>query len=543
MPPGRAWIPPDKLVLDHLYMVPDRFEPIRQGRIELVARGYYGAGGQKSYGFEWADSAWRVRWTLPRAAYYIWPALTPSDRQMLVWKAFPPVDSAYNYYCYMVTSDVVGDLLTPPDTIARVDASTLSYSGTSWGNRRWVVMQDGYSYPEPPLRIYRSDSGGRWVQVRTPGLDGLHGIEAVAIDSTSILVVTCEAASKLRWATLRDTDWTVDPAPLSSRAPLGPSLARLGGGSLRIGWATTDDFVCLRSYRGSDWGPTDTLRAELPYPEAQYLFYDVEQSSEIGATPAIAWDGYGLAAADGAYHIWVSFPRDSGYEVGQVVPGTWDDANPILVRDENEDVWLAWWRWDERDGLYWTHSYSTAIPRTPAVDEVDGRPRLRWLLSEPSPYSWWGVMRSVNGAPSERVARLRASWVGAMSWSDSTAPPGASLRYSIRRECRDVRYQVTSGETKWRPRGAVLALTRRGSNPVSSTIDLDLSGADAGSVEVRLYDLQGRVVSSVRFTTAGTGIDELHVPLDSDVHSGLYFIRVRGSDGRISHALKVALIR
>ncbi len=526
-------------------MVPSRFEPIRDGRIELVGRGYYGAGGKKSYGMQWADSTWKVRWTWPQAAYYIWPALTPLDHQMLVWKALPPVDSAYHYFCYMLTADVVGDSVTPPDTIVRMDANTLTYSGTSWGRRRWVVMQDGQQIPARPLRIYRSDSVGHWEQMRTPGLDALQGMRAVALDSTNVLVVTSEAAADLRWAMLRDTSWIVDPAPLTPplQGRLAPRLGWLANGVLRMVWASYADYVCRRDYRGGGWTPADTLRAEFPEPGFQYLFYDAQLSAERSQTPAIAWDGYGLGN-DNAYYIWCAFPTDSGgYEVGHVVPGSWEDANPTLVRDENEDVWLAWWRYSTSEGIFWTHSYTTATSSAPIADEESGRPRLRWTLSESAPGTWWGVMRSVGGAPAERVARVRATPALTMSWADSSAPAGASIRYAIRRECRDVRYQQTSASAEWRPRDARIALTRRSANPASDAIELELSGASAGTVEVVLYDIQGRSVVSQRSSTAGSGVDALRVPFAPSLRSGLYFLRVRGSDGRESRPLKVAVLR
>ena len=69
LPPGRAWTPIDTLKVNgHDYMVPGRFEPLRDGRIELVAAGYHGATestyGHQTYGLVWDDSTWRIRWTL-----------------------------------------------------------------------------------------------------------------------------------------------------------------------------------------------------------------------------------------------------------------------------------------------------------------------------------------------------------------------------------------------------------------------------------------------------------------------------------------------
>src|SRR5712691_6911786 len=62
LPPGRAWTPLEILnVNGHQNTFPDHFESTRTGHLRLVGRGTSGPGSFL-IGFEWGDSAWKVRW-------------------------------------------------------------------------------------------------------------------------------------------------------------------------------------------------------------------------------------------------------------------------------------------------------------------------------------------------------------------------------------------------------------------------------------------------------------------------------------------------
>ncbi len=479
---------------------------------------------------------------MPGDNYFIYPALThPDSRQLMVWKSTSGPDSAYHYFSYIITADVVGDSVAPPDTVARVDAESFSYSGTSWDSTTWVSFRDGTGL-EAALRIYRKRGSGPWRQMRTPGLFAYQGLRSVAIDSVTVLVVTGEESYDTRWALLRDTTWIVSPQVLWSLSCQAPNLARGPDGTIRCMCLGFDNGLYERTYRDGVWSEPDTVRAIVPHPDWGYIFYEVSASAEESARPALVWDGYAVQH-DTAFYVWVAFPTDSGIGVGERIEDSWEASEPTAVRDENEDVWVAWWRWSQFQGAYWTHSYTTATSSAPVVDEESGRPRLRWTLSESAPGTWWGVMRSVGGAPAERVARVRATPALTVSWADSSAPAAASIRYAIRRECRDVRYQITSASAEWRSRDPRIALTRRSANPASDAIEFELSGAAAGRVEVVLYDVQGRVAMTQRAATSGSGVDALRVPFATSLRSGLYFLRVRGSDGRESRPIKLAVLR
>lgn len=138
---------------------------------------------------------------------------------------------------------------------------------------------------------------------------------------------------------------------------------------------------------------------------------------------------------------------------------------------------------------------------------------------------------------------MRAASDTTMVWSDSTAPTGIVLRYAIRRECRDLRYQVTSPEARWEPRGPSLSIARRSGNPGSTRLAFEVVGADRGPLEVRVYDLQGREVVRRTFVASGAGRDAVTIDVAGDLRTGLYLMRASSPDGHVSLATKLAIVR
>ena len=547
LPAGRAWTPVQTLKLGgHSFMRPDRFEPTQGGRIELVAGGFGGPLNGRGYGLVWSDSGWNVRWTLDESHYVLWPALTPSDRQLLVWKSMsPPVNTYYNH---LVVADVVGNSVAPQDTIALVSAlDALIYAATSWGDRRWVAVRDQdfatFGFPEI-LRIFRQDGTGPWREMGPTGLLGSEGMRIAALDSVTVLVVSGEYHAGIHWGYLRDTTFTEQSPPLSTN-PLAliPSLKPRPGGGYIAAWQEFPDTtgqVVVAKFRDSIWSRPETLAVKLPF-QVQHEFIQTELSAEGSETPALAWFGY-ATREDVDYHIWTSFPNGGGFGVGERLEGSRDGVNPTLVRDENGDVWLAWWKFLE-DGIFWVHSFTAAEASRPAVSERFGQPLLRWTLSSPAPETWWAVMRGDGDNVMVPVARLRASDDTLLAWADTSAPAGARLRYAIRRECRDTRYQKTSEEALWEPRGLALSVAIRSRNPASATIDLEVIGASQGELQVQLYDLQGREILRQSAVASGAGHDDLSVSPVNSIRPGVYLLRLRSADGRHTPTIKVAVLR
>jgi hypothetical protein len=139
--------------------------------------------------------------------------------------------------------------------------------------------------------------------------------------------------------------------------------------------------------------------------------------------------------------------------------------------------------------MFFTHTYTVATSSAPTVSSASpsaallGQPArtVRWTLSEPAPETWWAVLAARDGGPYEEVARVRAALAVDMEWIDSS-PPAAEIRYRIRRESVDKRYELLSEEVVWEdPTATELALVSANAEP--NHVLLRWQGAGAGSLE------------------------------------------------------------
>jgi hypothetical protein len=239
----------------------------------------------------------------------------------------------------------------------------------------------------------------------------------------------------------------------------------------------------------------------------------------------------------------VAFPTDSGWAPPEEIPGSEGIfTTPTIARDRNGDAWVAWSRL-RQSGLWHTHTYVTARTSVPSFEGSADVPRLTWTLSEPAPRSWWSVLRAVGAGDFEVVKRINSGDSMIVTWTDVMAPTSVLLRYKIRRETFDARFAWSSDEATWWPRRQELGLTIRG-NPSTGSSELSVVGASSGDLDIRLYDLQGRLALRMGHRAGGSGLDR--VPVDfrrGVVGGGVYFVRVIDSSGRTSEAQKLALLK
>ena len=550
VPVGKQWSAPEVLgVSGHQLIAPDRFEPLRDGRLELVVRGMGGVLGIRGYGMLWSDSLWVQRWAFNSTYHVFWPTHTPLDRQMLLWNT--QGQRVDDYYAYLATADVdPNGLIATPDTIAKVAFGAWVYSGTSWGRTRWAAVRDNdfsvLGFPEH-LKIFRKQGDGPWKLMGDTGLTGRSGISIVALDSLCVLLLSSEFHGGIHWGYLRDTVFSEQALPLGSNPlSLWPRVTTDASGGVVAGWQEApfdrlNDRVVIRRYREGHWSAPEDVSIRLPDPN-QYFIDDVQLDAAGGAGPAIAWSGYSPNHVDAADFLWVSIPSDSGVGVGERLESTRGGVNPTIVRDEYGDVWLAWWRYLEA-GCFWMHTYTSAVPSSPSVFETLGRPTISCALSEPAPESWWGILRGVGAGPMEQVATVRAGQASSIVWTDTTALPSGPLRFAVERLCRDKRYVLRTAEAEWLPPTSHLGLQLRSANPAAARVELELTGARSGLVRVRLLDLQGRQVAEVSSQANGSGRDVLTLVLPPQLRSGLYLIRVLGADGADSAPKKLVVLR
>ncbi len=542
LPSGRAWTPIDTLrIHGHPYMAAERLDTDSADDLRLIVTGQYGPG-DGAYGMKWADSAWVETWSGILDNYIMWPTSSPRDERMLVWKTtVPPVGRR----SHLVTATAFGDSISAPDTVAVCDVEAFMYTGAVWGDTRWVAVRDldnttlGFPFH---LRVYRSRASEPWTLVRDEhlGFFGVRGIAMRALDSTRVLIVTANPDFRVHWGVLADTNWSVSNSALSAQALVNsPQFRANPDRSDWLVWAQGDRGIYANRLSGEAWVQTDTLLSAFP-DGLRWNFFQPYVSKDSHPYPAVAWHGFSDAKL--IDHVWVAFPNDSGFGIGEKLDGTAFGYLPQVARDENGDVWVAFSR--DLAGAFWLHTHATATTSVPEVVELGGRPLVRWSLSVPSPETWWAVERAVGSGEFEVAARVRATDEQAMQWHDTTGPMDQPLRYRIRRESKDVRYRWWSEEAAWEVRGPVLRLSRAGAHPATEAIEFEVTGAAAGALTMRLHDLQGRLVLTRPIVAAGTAHDIVRVPLaGTSLRPGLYLLSVRGGDGRKSAGLKVAVVR
>jgi hypothetical protein len=329
----------------------------------------------------------------------------------------------------------------------------------------------------------------------------------------------------------------------------GPRLRLRPSGGYWLSWATSRDFVGIASYRDGAWSPAESLFCAYLRPEAHYSQSRAEMSPDEGEFPAVSW--MAASSLTGLTSVCVCVPGDSGFTVAENLAGSEEGISPVVARDRNQDVWVAW---RAPLGMGWAHTYTRATASTPTIAGAGSERVLAWTLSEPAPGSWWAVLRAGDRQSFQEVARVRASEELAMSWTD-LSPATDSLHYRIRRECLDTQYEWLSDDVLWPvvvpsppppPPGGPLLLLRASANPASSILRFEVLNANAGPLDVQMYDLRGRLLLREQPAATGSGRDEVLVDvgaIPAPLAPGLYFLRAADSTGKVSPSVKVVVLR
>jgi len=201
--------------------------------------------------------------------------------------------------------------------------------------------------------------------------------------------------------------------------------------------------------------------------------------------------------------------------------------------------------WDFWTGMFWIHTYNRATAENVRIEGHGRNRRIAWTLSEPAPETWWAVLRARGREDFEPVARVRAGPGLDMSWTD-TSPPAGLLRYKIRRESVDRRYEWESPVVRTPERSKTLVLRAPSPWPVAREGALQLFNASDGPLELRLYDLQGRMVLRESGVATGSGEDVVRFDLAQapvPISNGIYFAVVRDSEGKANEGIKLVVLR
>jgi hypothetical protein len=294
--------------------------------------------------------------------------------------------------------------------------------------------------------------------------------------------------------------------------------------------------------RDGAWATPESIRCAYRLQD-EHRSQPPDLSRDSGEYPAVAW--FAENARTRALTICVCIPTDSGFGMAEELDGPQNSVGPTVARDRNGDAWVAWSLDRVNEGMVWTHTYTTVMAATPQVTVLGRARRIDWSLTSPAPRSWWAVMRARGSGPFEEVARVRAGAGLELTWTD-TLPPEGPLRYTIRRECVDRRYEWLSDEAVW-------AAPNRGAlhfspvpSPFQDGMSIELVGARAGELELSFYDLHGRRVFERRSQASGTGQDTIRLDFRntaSALPAGVYFLRAHDAAGQVSGVAKLVLIR
>ena len=544
-PPGRSWTPTQHFLYeDHAYVIPDRFEPPTSGPIELVAAGYYGTHHHRTYGFAWSESTWVPRWHMDREAFSIYPCFTDSTVRMMVWRDVSELPLGARS-SWLVTADVVDNQVGASDTVSAIDVTGSFQSGTQRGRRRWIVTSDYFLNginSADQVRYFCKDDGGAWhgLPIAPGSRSRLGSYGQVLALSDSIALAVYSAGQYLDWGLVNDTGWVRPPEHLQTDYPVDVLyLRRNPDDSVILRYGKNDSVTFMRRFKDLAWSQEEALHWSFPTTAFHHTYVG---PMSLDARPLPTLGGMAYSTENGLEFVYVNIPTDSGYGRFERIPDSAGGFPSAVTRDDNGDVWLAWWKFFE--GMFWVHTYTHATTSALQLAEAAGRPQLSWTLSESAPGSFWSVMRSADGGPEAPVARLSAPEGLAMSWTDLEAPKSSRLVYRLRRECRDLRYQwLSEASSAWLPRTSSLGLALRSANPTVSALSAELTGAGLGRLTLSLYDLQGRRVALWIESAGGTGRDVLNLSLGAEVPSGLFLLRADSDRGQSSRVKKIVLLR
>jgi hypothetical protein len=536
LPPGRAWTPLDRFTVPgHTWFAPDWLNT-DPGGIPIVMAQAVGGIGQETQALRWADSLWTVSWAGGFAMSFSWPILSPPGTHYLLWKGIHGVETPTGVQVPLVMSQFFGDHIGDLDTLGMFYSGSWRYGAAVADQRRWVAVSDRRN-----LRLFHSDAPHAWTEVEVPGA-GDRGVGIAPLDDSTSIVAWAGLGEGLRWGVLRGGTWTdgtlLDPANFLSSVPR--FRPRASGGHWLV-WGSQsrehEDHQPIATFNVGAWSVPESLRC-AGFPNG-FWTGNPDLSRDDREYPAVVWVATD-ATGTGRENLCVCMPTDSGFTVADMLPYT---GVPTIARDRDGDVWVAWW--DLFIGMFWLHTYNRATAEDVRIEGHGRSRRVAWTLSEPAPETWWAVLRARGQEDFALVARVRAGPSLDMSWADSS-PPAGPLSYRIRRESVDTRYRWESPVLRTPERGKALVLRTLSPRPIWREGVLQLANAAAGPLDLRLYDLQGRVVLQQQRIASGLGEDTVRFDLGEapgPLRNGIYFAAVRDAAGESSDAVKLVILR
>ena len=467
-----------------------------------------GTGGSDTRGFEWRDSAWVEVWSLGRGTSFLPPVPSSTDSAYLLWRE---VTLASHFVFARLTEHGPAE----PETIATIGTGTNLYAGAVSSQRRWAIAPDFKD-----LRAFTRGADDVWREIET-GYGGRFAAAVAAINET-LAVVAWEEIDGMHWATLSDDSFLHQGIVPGPGAPKVPVFRARPSGGYWMTWGSFDPSLSIATFKEGQWVAHPPLDCAYLLPE-QHFSENSDMSRDDGEYPVVVWG----AQVMGRSVICACVPTDEGFGVAEELEFAPDGVVPTVARDRNGDAWIAWWKFF--DGIFWTHTYVTATAaNVGAAGDAAGR-TISWNLSEPAPETWWAVLRAGPGEAFESIARVRATQNLAMSWVDDSSA-GGPLRYRIRRESVDKRYEWLSDEVTWDGATSTeLALLSVEVAP--NRVTLIWQGPDAGGIEATVERRTEASGWQARGFASRTGADQLRYEDSTVAPGGRYGYRLAYAEG------------
>jgi hypothetical protein len=542
-PPGRDWAPVENVTHpDIAQLLTTTFVRDATGRPALVGAALRNDDvAAKWVVLAWKDPGWKDSlWSSGRSGHMPTPVLA-DDGSLSLLSVTTPAD--LNGYPRLALWSL-DEQIAAPETIAvtTTQLSSFAYSAAITPAVRWAARAEQRPGESFVTRVYRSAGSGTWQETAQFGNDILNCAITALDDSRALLVVSGFASTN--WTVFDGTAWS--PLFLFPRRALGMRFVNGPGGAR---WLVSAGPAAMHvdAWNGTGWTPVDTLEAVRDPGRGFVHIGWCEPAIEGGTRPAITWQENWSAGP-----VWHSeghgaWPTETGWSPGFQIPQSDSmDVGPTVLLDPNGDAWVAWgWNYSTKR---WTHTYVTAKTAAPGVERDGAGVRVTWQLSESAPLSRWSVQRDPGTGVFAVVATLTASTGTAMEWHDAAPPqPGpGGLRYRIHRESVDAAYGWDSEVTEYHgavdvPDLAVRTEPLRLSavrNPVGAAAAVELRGADAGDVELQVFDVRGRFLSRQHVAAGGPAVAIVRVDL-SRLPAGVLFVRAVQGGGRVSPAFRL----
>lgn len=494
-----------------------------------------GTFGRDAGRIEWVDSSWVQRWKLNHRTNYLYrmPALG-SGPSGLVWNVPDFMPGTESRQLVLSAWDH-GSSASVPDTVGHMWAGHFSYGGAVAGSRRWVAFGD---YPAPFLKLLYSDTAGFWKHISAPG-DGSNGIAMYPVNDTTALLAWGEARTPngIRWGVVSGSAFNEGPRPpRSDGLSFNPEWIPRRSGGWWLAWVTKQNHIAMALLDGMSWVERIDLTAAYS-PPGTHITDGIVDMLDVGMDrPMVGWTASRYGSYEQVYCL--SIPSASGFGVGQPLATPTDAFGPHFTVDRNGDVWVVWYTFEFK-GMYFMHTYTRAIAGAPVVTGTSDRRTIGWTLSEPGPGSWWAVLRSLGGDVFEEIGRVQAGPDAGLTFLDTSRAAGP-LRYRVRRECVDKRYEWLGPIRTWHPRKPGISANP---GPIADRIELLVQDVADGEVELRLFDVQGRVVWKTPARPRAGRIEVRLSDAPAPLASGLYFAVVVDGLQRTSEPVRLIVTR